>query len=145
MQQRPNLSANRGRMQRPRETAPGPLPKSVAHPLRRGDVLEIHEGSAVPNQRERPAIASRASVAAARERLLPAALHHLTHRVCAIRQPGERVVPRPVDRKSTRLNSSHSQISYAVFCLKKKTDFLFFFVAQISTICTDRNPAPVLG
>src|SRR5256886_14549588 len=26
----------------------------------------------------------------------------------------------PIDRKSTRLNSSHSQISYAVFCLKKK-------------------------
>src|SRR2546430_8030625 len=26
------------------------------------------------------------------------------------------------DRKSTRLNSSHSQISYAVFCLKKKDD-----------------------
>src|SRR5688572_32391542 len=32
-----------------------------------------------------------------------------------------RVVHRLVrDRKSTRLNSSHSQISYAVFCLKKK-------------------------
>src|SRR2546430_6799204 len=28
--------------------------------------------------------------------------------------------PRTRDRKSTRLNSSHSQISYAVFCLKKK-------------------------
>src|SRR2546427_1703594 len=28
--------------------------------------------------------------------------------------------PAPLDRKSTRLNSSHSQISYAVFCLKKK-------------------------
>src|SRR5258708_9147859 len=27
----------------------------------------------------------------------------------------------PVDRKSTRLNSSHQIISYAVFCLKKKT------------------------
>src|SRR5438128_5228627 len=27
----------------------------------------------------------------------------------------------PVDRKSTRLNSSHGSISYAVFCLKKKT------------------------
>src|SRR2546430_4539770 len=27
------------------------------------------------------------------------------------------------DRKSTRLNSSHSQISYAVFCLKKKKDY----------------------
>src|SRR2546430_12898571 len=38
----------------------------------------------------------------------------------------ERVVAKQVDvirdedRKSTRLNSSHSQISYAVFCLKKK-------------------------
>src|SRR2546427_9331235 len=33
-----------------------------------------------------------------------------------------RVMPESlmVDRKSTRLNSSHSQISYAVFCLKKK-------------------------
>src|SRR3712207_8183635 len=29
--------------------------------------------------------------------------------------------PRP-DRKSTRLNSSHANISYAVFCLKKKND-----------------------
>src|SRR3712207_7504008 len=27
----------------------------------------------------------------------------------------------PIDRKSTRLNSSHANISYAVFCLKKKT------------------------
>src|SRR6266478_8810006 len=30
-----------------------------------------------------------------------------------------------LDRKSTRLNSSHSQISYAVFCLKKKKNPLF--------------------
>src|SRR5688572_31876892 len=29
------------------------------------------------------------------------------------------------DRKSTRLNSSHSQISYAVFCLKKKSKCVF--------------------
>src|SRR5206468_12194444 len=29
-------------------------------------------------------------------------------------------VPEGLDRKSTRLNSSHDQISYAVFCLKKK-------------------------
>src|SRR2546430_12992394 len=28
------------------------------------------------------------------------------------------------DRKSTRLNSSHSQISYAVFCLKKKKNII---------------------
>src|SRR5690625_5722620 len=31
---------------------------------------------------------------------------------------------RPGDRKSTRLNSSHVAISYAVFCLKKKTNDL---------------------
>src|SRR3712207_8698321 len=30
--------------------------------------------------------------------------------------------PPPLDRKSTRLNSSHANISYAVFCLKKKTN-----------------------
>src|SRR2546430_3057660 len=32
--------------------------------------------------------------------------------------------PANLDRKSTRLNSSHSQISYAVFCLKKKKQSL---------------------
>src|SRR3712207_8624639 len=31
------------------------------------------------------------------------------------------IVVTPQDRKSTRLNSSHANISYAVFCLKKKT------------------------
>src|SRR2546430_8534541 len=37
-----------------------------------------------------------------------------------------------VDRKSTRLNSSHSQISYAVFCLKKKkTSRRLRYVLQI--------------
>src|SRR2546427_8576256 len=35
---------------------------------------------------------------------------------------GRGPVLRP-DRKSTRLNSSHSQISYAVFCLKKKKEY----------------------
>src|SRR3712207_3113385 len=32
----------------------------------------------------------------------------------------ERNPTKPLDRKSTRLNSSHANISYAVFCLKKK-------------------------
>src|SRR2546427_5028464 len=36
-----------------------------------------------------------------------------------------------VDRKSTRLNSSHSQISYAVFCLKKKTKTVRTAVVKI--------------
>src|SRR2546421_5676338 len=35
---------------------------------------------------------------------------------------GSLFLPRPRDRKSTRLNSSHDQISYAVFCLKKKSN-----------------------
>src|SRR5438105_12897891 len=34
---------------------------------------------------------------------------------------GEKKIPKAIDRKSTRLNSSHEWISYAVFCLKKKT------------------------
>src|SRR5207248_3472948 len=33
-----------------------------------------------------------------------------------------------LDRKSTRLNSSHRTISYAVFCLKKKTRFILLLV-----------------
>src|SRR2546427_1901289 len=57
-------------------------------------------------------------------------LHRLVHARPAERQdpptedqqPDVRVAVhrRNRDRKSTRLNSSHSQISYAVFCLKKK-------------------------
>src|SRR2546430_3571573 len=52
--------------------------------------------------------------------------HHYTRYTKAsfarvARAAGLRVVrSRYLDRKSTRLNSSHSQISYAVFCLKKK-------------------------
>src|SRR5437773_7650385 len=37
---------------------------------------------------------------------------------------GKTVSPLPEDRKSTRLNSSHITISYAVFCLKKKSSAL---------------------
>src|SRR5256885_10666436 len=36
--------------------------------------------------------------------------------------PGHGVPHSPADRKSTRLNSSHLVISYAVFCLKKKKE-----------------------
>src|SRR5574344_2762137 len=41
------------------------------------------------------------------------------------------------DRKSTRLNSSHQIISYAVFCLKKKTQF------QLPLLATDHKGPPV--
>src|SRR2546430_7216968 len=50
--------------------------------------------------------------------------------------------PTRPDRKSTRLNSSHSQISYAVFCLKKKTHLSATTPSSVprpthSTIATD--------
>src|SRR2546430_12363750 len=49
--------------------------------------------------------------------------------------------PAEQDRKSTRLNSSHSQISYAVFCLKKKNKrssgaFPYEDRAPLRVLCT---------
>src|SRR2546427_7207799 len=51
------------------------------------------------------------------ERIHPAV--PLKH-VGVVQLGGKTQVRQRLDRKSTRLNSSHSQISYAVFCLKKK-------------------------
>src|SRR3712207_7472022 len=39
--------------------------------------------------------------------------------------------PDPLDRKSTRLNSSHANISYAVFCLKKKKQKISYAVVYL--------------
>src|SRR2546430_8444688 len=49
-------------------------------------------------------------------------LHHFAASVITCVSSGKSDPPNSgnSDRKSTRLNSSHSQISYAVFCLKKK-------------------------
>src|SRR2546430_10244015 len=63
--------------------------------------LSLHD--ALPISNDHPARASLADLGAARARL---------DIMCVSRK----------DRKSTRLNSSHSQISYAVFCLKKKIE-----------------------
>src|SRR3712207_6909895 len=60
--------------------------------------------------------------------------------------PGARMAVRPVnmeflygtsflsqsDRKSTRLNSSHANISYAVFCLKKKKKIALLLYVEVS-------------
>src|SRR2546430_3522615 len=43
-----------------------------------------------------------------------------------------------LDRKSTRLNSSHSQISYAVFCLKKKKEIA---CRRMLTVAAIRPPS----
>src|SRR5688572_32387986 len=62
---------------------------------------------------------------AGRDAAQPAGADELQHRRRAdrggVEAAGDQVGElRAGDRKSTRLNSSHSQISYAVFCLKKK-------------------------
>src|SRR2546427_6539730 len=49
------------------------------------------------------------------------------------KQAIEELFARSLDRKSTRLNSSHSQISYAVFCFKKKKKNI------INNITSDRS------
>src|SRR6516164_8665594 len=49
---------------------------------------------------------------------------------------------RPQDRKSTRLNSSHSSTSYAVFCLKKKKHSLEGMLAWLVAGC---ELGPVVG
>src|SRR5688572_32730553 len=46
------------------------------------------------------------------------------------------------DRKSTRLNSSHSQISYAVFCLKKKKKKIHTKPSQHNNKSTTHPPYP---
>src|SRR5699024_12423874 len=71
------------------------LAGGVQRPLQRPGVV----GPAVPGRAERPDVQER------RRRHIRAG-----------------AVPPGQDRKSTRLNSSHVSISYAVFCLKKKKD-----------------------
>src|SRR2546430_12649021 len=44
-----------------------------------------------------------------------------------------------VDRKSTRLNSSHSQISHAVFCLKKKDNLCARLIQNLAAKCLQQS------
>src|SRR2546429_5402833 len=61
----------------------------------------------------------------------------------AYKEPPDVAFPRKKDRKSTRLNSSHGYISYAVFCLKKKKKSyvswrLRYIQQQLSVAAIDR-------
>src|SRR3712207_7495662 len=51
--------------------------------------------------------------------------------VAAVDLERELVEDRPSDRKSTRLNSSHANISYAVFCLKKNNQSRRYATARV--------------
>src|SRR2546429_4482267 len=72
-----------------------------------------------------------ASPGGALPRPLPAAARQCRHRA---------LEPRQRDRKSTRLNSSHGYISYAVFCLKKKKKTTQESQQEIITINTFVSP-----
>src|SRR5947207_5139836 len=87
--------------------------------------LSLHDALPISGRRPARQRAARARPRAARH--AQPALACLPARLCGPdriprRGPGQLLeLARPhVDRKSTRLNSSHTVISYAVFCLKKK-------------------------
>src|SRR5687768_17819744 len=70
------------------------------------------------------------------------------HGACQLRLAKDRVDSSPlsVDRKSTRLNSSHGYISYAVFCLKKKNmrkDMHIFLWRYLSGEATAKEKSAV--
>src|SRR5689334_24768813 len=71
------------------------------------------------------------------EQLGDAEVEHL-QQIAAVAPPRQEQVGR--DRKSTRLNSSHSSISYAVFCLKKKTTHHY---ASQTTTYTHSDSSPL--
>src|SRR2546421_6864603 len=75
--------------------------------------LSLHDALPICKASFRPPESVRALRAYHRQRqmVIRSAAAHVQHMPKALEQ---------IDRKSTRLNSSHDQISYAVFCLKKK-------------------------
>src|SRR2546427_1046473 len=101
----------------------------IEHAAERGVIL-LHHGILVmlePERLERPPLERRAADTGVD--LLDAQRVPARGRQLPVRAPlalavfpggGQSSHGSPPDRKSTRLNSSHSQISYAVFCLKKK-------------------------
>src|SRR2546430_10404723 len=70
---------------------------------------------------------------------------HSEHARGAAQDQGGRF--RGEDRKSTRLNSSHSQISYAVFCLKKKKKMFIHIMNEFTyySRCVCRNVRVVVA
>src|SRR2546427_3372033 len=63
-----------------------------------------------------------------------------------LEEVGREAHPAYPDRKSTRLNSSHSQISYAVFCLKKKKKVgLFRPRGKVFKECVPRHIKPLFA
>src|SRR5690242_21335806 len=102
------------------ETGEVPAVASASLPMRHG--LEAHATKMLPFETRR-ADAFLREQASRHDRFRPARLIARVFRKagadCEVRFRTIRIVATR-DRKSTRLNSSHMSISYAVFCLKKK-------------------------
>src|SRR5690606_41757937 len=96
---------------------PGPAahPRLPSFPTRRSSDLADLEDSSAPTPNAATRSAREQAVGAGRSR---APEHAPALRRRGSTRRGSRTI---LDRKSTRLNSSHVKISYAVFCLKKKT------------------------
>src|SRR2546422_3982282 len=63
----------------------------------------------------------------------------IRHPAARVARPVPRVADAYLDRKSTRLNSSHGYISYAVFCLKKKKNQALL---QLRNTLVPSRPSP---
>src|SRR6266540_4396001 len=100
----------------------------MSHLPQRWHNRRIGHGLQLPAWRPRPALpaAPRPARLAA---LRPPRLVHPRRRRPS--RPPARLPGPPRDRKSTRLNSSHITISYAVFCLKKKTKTIIGYSLKI--------------
>src|SRR5687768_18443245 len=85
-----------------------PLPPSVLLFARYGDHRDLHS---FPTRRSSDLRWTATSTT-----------RELYHRRCRFRREARGEHEQKEDRKSTRLNSSHGYISYAVLCLKKKND-----------------------
>src|SRR3712207_7529278 len=76
--------------------------------------LSLHDALPISDHERADGVGRRRGVQEAARAVLPE-----QHLGCL--HPVRRSALDPLDRKSTRLNSSHANISYAVFCLKKNT------------------------
>src|SRR3712207_9178396 len=85
--------------------------------------LSLHDALPISSSQTTPSSASDVSASVRASKRSPSSSRHHRMTTSATSSVSSSTIslPETSDRKSTRLNSSHVNISYAVFCLKKKT------------------------